>query len=392
MVFNNKKSIVTPETAMLTADELLANMVEDYTGIRQKDIADVRRGIITQNAFLKSAEKYLRETYGKKAAEEELRKTLEMFEQYIFGYYKLQKLLDDKEISDIRMVSPGCIRCKRLGERETTDIVFDKDEYNRFIEFVASKNQINTSNVNAIQTFTDAKSHPDYHLRFTLAMPILNSVENAYLHIRKFPRDFPEMEELVKMGILSQKTADYLVERAKSGSVFICGKSGAGKSYLLNALKEKAISPKYSCLVIQENDELTTKSHPEMMFMHPLINRGESKVEYTLDDISTAALLMDFDYFIIGETKGEEALDLLNASFTGHICYSTGHGESSQTALDKVVVNAMKKNNKLSKSEILKMLLSFRTIVFMENFKVAEISEAEGWLEEEQRIRYRRVI
>ncbi len=392
MVFNNKKSIVTPETAMLTADELLANMVEDYTGIRQKDIADVRRGIITQNAFLKSAEKYLRETYGKKAAEEELRKTLEMFEQYIFGYYKLQKLLDDKEISDIRMVSPGCIRCKRLGERETTDIVFDKDEYNRFIEFVASKNQINTSNVNAIQTFTDAKSHPDYHLRFTLAMPILNSVENAYLHIRKFPRDFPEMEELVKMGMLSQKTADYLVERAKSGSVFICGKSGAGKSYLLNALKEKAISPKYSCLVIQENDELTTKSHPEMMFMHPLINRGESKVEYTLDDISTAALLMDFDYFIIGETKGEEALDLLNASFTGHICYSTGHGESSQTALDKVVVNAMKKNNKLSKSEILKMLLSFRTIVFMENFKVAEISEAEGWLEEEQRIRYRRVI
>lgn len=390
-MFFERKKPDEPVTQM-SVQELLDAMIDDYTGLKQREIAQVRRNLLTKEAFIQNAQCHMKKTYETRASPEIQEKVLTEFEQYIFGYYKLQGLIDDKEVSDIRVVNAGCIRCKRLGRRETTDVRFQSaEEYKRFVDFVAAKNQINISNVNAIQTFTDNRSHPDYILRFTLSMPLLNGVDHAYIHIRKFPRNFPDMKQLVKMGVLTKQQAAYLVERAESGSLLICGKSGAGKSILLNALKEEAVKEEKSCLVIQENDELSTKGHPEMIFMHPVVNRGESKVVYTLDELSTAALLMDFDYFIIGEVKGAEALDLLNASFTGHICLSTCHGENTETALDKVAVNAQKKNQQLSKPELLQMLASFRTVVFMKDFKVTEISEVVGWQEEQQKIKYRKI-
>ena len=387
-----KKSQEEKISAEMTEKELLDNMIDDYTGLKQKEIADVRRSLVPKETFMENAAEHMQKTYGNRSSEYTRRQALEEFEQYVFGYYKLQGLLDDAEISDIRIVKAECIRCKRLGKRETSSVRFGtKDEYKRFIDFVAAKNQVNISNINAIQTFTDNKSHPDYILRFTLSMPIINSVDHPYLHIRKFPKDFPDLRQLETMGMLASWQAEYLVKRARQGSMFICGKSGAGKSMLLNALKEEAVTEEHSCLVIQENEEITTKHHPEMVFMHPLVNRGESKVVYTLDEISTAALLMDFDYFIIGEVKGPEAFDLLNASFTGHICLSTCHGEDSRKALDKVAVNAQKKNEKLSKAELLQMLASFQTVVYMKDFRVEEITEVAGWDEERKKIIYRKV-
>lgn len=393
MFWAKKRNNDPKEITLLTAKELLANMVEDYTGLKQKEIADVRRNIISKEVFMKNALDYISKTYGGKSTEEDRGKALKEFEQYIFGYYRLQPLLDEMDVSDIRIMNEKCIRYKRLGKRGTSDIVFEsKDEYKRFVEFIASKNQINISNINALQKFTDATSHKDFSLRFTISMPLLNGVDTPYVHIRKFPKDFPSLQELVQAGMLSSEMAAYLVERARMGSIFICGSSGAGKSYLLNALKEEVIDESASCLVVQENDELTTKKHPEMVFMHPLINQGESKIAYTLDEITTDALLMDFDYLIIGEVKGEEALDLLNASFTGHLCMATGHGEGAETVLDKVAVNAQKKNKKLDKTELLQMLSSFRTVVFLKKFRVTEVAEVTGWMEKEQKIAYKNVF
>lgn len=390
-IFKEKK-MAAPAARPMGPEELLSNLVEDYTGVNQREIIDVRRGLITREVFLANAGRYLERMYGERSSPEGRDKALEAFEQYIFGYYKLQELLDDREITDIRVVNAGCVRYKRKGRRYTSSVAFSsQEEYTRFVEAVAAKNQVNLSNLNAIQTFTDAHSHPGFILRFTISMPLLNSSETPYLHIRKIARDFPDMKELVKQGMMTGETAEYLIRRGREGSLFICGKSGAGKTILLNALKEEAVGQDSSCLVVQENEELTTKGHPEMLFMHPLQNRGESRLDYSLDAISTAALLMDFDYFIIGEVKGAEALDLLNASYTGHICFSTGHGESAEQALDKVVVNAKKKSD-LSRAELLRMLVSFRTVVFVKDFRVEAIAETLGWSEELQEIRYKKIL
>lgn len=388
----SRKTAAEENTVLLSAGELLADMIEDYTGPKQKEIVDVRRGLLSRQAFLNRVQEHLEKTYSGKSSREVQEEVLAEFEKYIFGYYRLQELLDDPDISDIRVVSEECVRYKKKGRRYTSETRFGSaEEYSRFVEFAAARNQVNISSLNAIQTFTDDKTHPDFILRFTVCMPLVNSSDTPYVHIRKIARNFPDMEELEKQGVFSEETKKYLIKRAREGSLFICGKSGAGKTILLNALKEAAIEPDKSCVVIQENGELTTKGHPEMVCMHPVVNRGESKITYTLDDISTAALLMDFDYFLIGEVKGAEALDLLNASYTGHICMATGHGESAEKALNKVMVNAKRKSD-LPAGTLLQMLATFRTVVFMENFKVTEISEVTGWSEERQQIEYRKIM
>ena len=71
-------------------------------------------------------------------------------------------------------------------------------EYRQFIDYVATKNQVNISNLNAIQRFTDTESHPEFILRFTLSMPLVNTYNEPYLCIRKVPKNFPLMKELIR--------------------------------------------------------------------------------------------------------------------------------------------------------------------------------------------------
>ena len=71
-------------------------------------------------------------------------------------------------------------------------------EYRQFIDYMATRNQVNISNLNAIQRFTDTESHPDFIFRFTLSMPIVNTYSEPYLCIRKVPKNFPMMAQLVE--------------------------------------------------------------------------------------------------------------------------------------------------------------------------------------------------
>ena len=100
----------------------------------------------------------------------------------------------------------------------------------------------------------------------------------------------------------------------------------------MNTLLEE-ISYNNSCLVIQENEELFTTSHPDMMFQHVVTARHKGEQEYDLKDLARNGLLTDLDYFIIGEIKGGEALYFLNAADTGHKCWASCHGNSSTEAI-----------------------------------------------------------
>ena len=110
-----------------------------------------------------------------------------------------------------------------------TSICFDSEkEYRQFVDYVATKNQVNISNLNAIQRFTDADSHPDFILRFTISMPLVNTYGEPYLCIRKVPRDFPEMQELIQRKMLDRELAEILIQRFRTGSTLICGGNSSG--------------------------------------------------------------------------------------------------------------------------------------------------------------------
>ena len=343
---------------------------------------------MSREDFLAEVKQFVQEMYD--LAAEESQKLVDMFEQYIFGYSRISPLIDDREISDIRIISFDNIRVKKKGKRMDAGICFQSEkEYRQFVDFVATKNQVNLSNLNAIQRFTDTDSHPDFILRFTISMPLVNTYSEPYLCIRKVPRNFPQIQDLMKAGMMSRELAELLIQRFRTGSTLICGGNSSGKTSLLNALKE-TLPDDMAVLVAQQADELTTKWHPDMMFLHSLPGTAESVVHYDLKHISIAGLTMDVEFFIVGEVKGEEALYLLNAAYTGQLCAATIHAPSAEKALDKLVDYAMYES-RYSRRELMKMMECFTTTVFMEKYRVKQVYAVTGWNEEKEMLEYERI-
>ncbi len=378
-----------PEVTSASTGDYLQDLVNDYLTQKQSALLQMKKGMLGKEEFLQEVREHIGTHYNLGCENEE--QLLTDFERYIFGYSKLSPLIDDEEISDIRVISYDQIRVKKRGKRMDAGITFASEkEYRQFVDYVATKNQVNISNLNAIQRFTDTESHPGFILRFTLSMPLVNTYSEPYLCIRKVPKQFPMMMELVDRGMLNQETAELLVQRFRRGSTLICGSNSSGKTTLLNALKE-TLPNDVAVLVTQQADELTTMYHPDMMFMHSLPGVTESKVNYDLKQISIAGLTMDVDFFIIGEVKGDEALYLLNAAYTGQICAATIHAPSAVRAVDKLVDYAMYES-RYSRAELMKMLDCFETVIFMEHYRVKEIFACRGWNEAEQKLDYERIL
>lgn len=372
-----------------TKNDDLQNLVNDYITQKQTLLMQMKKGVLSREDFLAEVRSHIATHYQKNNRQTE--ELITAFEQYIFGYSRLSPLIDDRSISDIRVIGYDNIRVKRDGQRMDAGIAFASEkEYRQFIDYVATKNQVNISNLNAIQRFTDTESHPDFILRFTLSMPLVNTYSEPYLCIRKVPKKFPLIKELIEKEMLDRETAELLIQRFRQGSTLICGGNSSGKTTLLNALKE-TLPDDVAILITQQADELTTRFHPDTMFLHSLPKTTESQVSYDLQHISIAGLTMDVDFFIIGEVKGAEALYLLNAAYTGQICAATIHAPSADRAPDKLVDYAMYES-RYSRDELMKMMDCFQTLIFMQHYKVKEIFACKGWNEESRKLEFERIL
>ena len=375
-----------PETA---ADKLFDEIVDYFTRVEKKTIHMVNRELVDKSVLNQMVVKYLAD---KQLKEEQIEEMVKMFDAYVFGYHILEPLVNDDMISDIKIIRYDIVRIKKNGKRMTSDIRFkDNGELNRFVEYVAIRNKVNISDINAVQTFTDKHSNPKFILRFNICTPYVNSVPNSYLHIRKVSKVKRGMDYLISAGMMDAATASYLMEQARTArGILFTGKGASGKTTLMNELLEYI--PAYrSGLAIQENEELFSDTHPDMMFQHIVMNRGEGKIQYSLQDLARNGLLLDLDYFIIGEIKGGEALYFLNAAYTGHQCWASVHGVSSTEAIDKLA-DYVKYESDYSKTDVIRMLKTLEVIVFMEDFKVKEISEIVGFSEATQTLIYKRVL
>lgn len=356
-------------------DIMLDELLNYFIHVERQTLLLVERGIKDKSELMLAADAYLR-TRGVSA--ESRKRLIDHFSRFIWGYYILEEAINDKDISDIKVLSENNVRIKRKGRRMNADIRFpSKSDYKRFISMVAVKNKTNLSDVNAIQSFTDKESNSNFILRFNIATDFVNSCDVPYLHIRKIPKKKYTIKNLIELNMLDEKTADYLINAASNSSgILFTGKGASGKTTLMNVLLDYIPHDK-SGLVIQENEELFSNSHPDMMFQHIVSTHGEGKIQYDLKDLGRNGLLTDLDYFIIGEIKGGEALYLLNASYTGHRCWASVHGMSSTEAFNKLA-DYVKYESDYSLTDIKRMLIGIKTIVYMKDFKVCGISEVRG--------------
>lgn len=315
-------------------------------------------------------------------------KIIDELEKYLWGYYVLDDLINDSDVSDIRVLDWNYIRYKKLGKRYQSNARFiDRNDYLQFINLLAVRNKKSLSDVNAISYFTDT-SNAKFILRFNICTQVVSSSKIPILTIRKIPKEKYSLNELIKRGMLDANMANYLVMKAQSASgILFTGKGASGKTTLLNTLLEY-IDEDESAVVIQESDELFISSMidtegneipaRDIAFLHTVSYGGESKMEYKMSELTRNGLRMDLDYYIIGEIKGDEAEGFSMASYTGHKCWATVHGMNSYEGINKLA-DYIKQSTGYNFEDCLKKLIGMEVVVFMKEFKVYEITEISGY-------------
>lgn len=390
------ESEATEKKHVETADERkerigkYADQVTDYfVQIDPIQLNMLERNKITKEAFTELVYDYIRSNVTQD--EQDVEDTFKTFASFLWSYDIIDELIDDDEISDIKIYDWDHIRVQRLGHRETSKLKFrNPDHFKKFVEHTAIKNKASISAQNALQNFTDKYSSDKAIMRFNITTPVVNSNEKYLLSIRKIPKHKYTTERLIELGFFTREMADYFEDRIKNGGgLLVAGKGGSGKTTLLNWALDK-LPDDISGLCIQENEELFS-NHPDIAFQHTIINRGEGKIEYNLGDLARNGLLMDIDYFIIGEIKGAEALYLLNAVYTGAKGWATVHGSSATEAMKKLV-DYIKYNSDYSQEEALQMLVHLDTVVFMQDFGVREVQEITGYDPEIGDLTYKKIF
>lgn len=319
---------------------------------------------------------------------QEKEQVLSGYEKYLWSYDVVDGLINDPSVSDIKLIDPTKVTMKRKGKRCVSHVVFRNPEhYNGFIKRVAVRNQVNLSNLNAVQSFTDIHSNPDYRLRFNVSTDLINSNGFPCLHIRKIPKYKRTVGELIADGMFTKGQAAYLIRAVEQGnSMLFCGKGGSGKTTLMNLLLDYC-PYNDSILCIQENDELFSDFHPDILCQNTVENVGD-EVRYSLKDLSKNGLLLDIDWFIIGEIKGEEARYLFDASCTGARCMTSLHASRASEALVRLA-DLAKRASDYSQKDILRILsTNFNNVIYMDDYKIKELVEIRGWDEEKQQVEY----
>lgn len=338
--------------------------------------------------FLDYLEIYIKSQFidHNKFCKEDLPKMREKLYRSLYQLYIVQDLIDDPDVTDVKITAPDSIRARVKGKAYISNISFiDEHDYLRFVNGIAIRNGI-SQNVPS-QTFTD--THDDnYILRMSLTSEYVNSVNWPYLHIRKVSRKKMMADDLIAAGMFDEKIRDYLLDCGKhSSGVVFAGPPGSGKTVCLNWFLEDAYEQSAEILVIQENDELFAY-RKGVMFEHVVNYAGDKKEPVSLERLGQLALVAGANVFVIGETKGAEICSAITLSNSGCRTAITIHSPSATETIDKMADLAMR-GYAQNYTEALRMLKSFQTIVYLENFSVKEISEIVGYDENTHQMKYK---
>lgn len=280
--------------------------------------------IITETVFKKSTKYYL--TISEK---KEIIRT-------IFNSMRrldiLQPLIEDKSITEIMINGPRNIFIERNGSVTKLEAAFQSEEkLENIIQSIASK--VNRS-INQSSPTVDARLVDGSRVNAVLPPIALNG---PILTIRKFPENPMTLKELIRFKSLDNKTAQILQLMVKAKyNIFICGGTGSGKTTFLNALSN-FVPRDERIITIEDSAELQIVNVPNIVKLETRDANIEGKGEITIKHLIKTSLRMRPDRIIVGEVRGPEALDMLQAMNTGHDgSLSTGHANSTKDMLSRL--------------------------------------------------------
>lgn len=241
----------------------------------------------------------------------------------------LQELIEDRAVTEIMVNGPDSIFVEREGALYKLDQKFESAEKLQDVvqQIVASCNRV----VNEASPIVDARLENGSRVNIVLPPVALNG---PIITIRRFPDQPIGMEELIRLGSLNAEAAAFLKKLVVAGyNLFISGGTGSGKTTFLNALSQY-IPKEERIITIEDSAELQIRSVDNLVRLETRNANTEGGHEITIRDLIRTSLRMRPDRIVIGEVRGSEAVDLLQALNTGHDgSLSTGHGNSARDML-----------------------------------------------------------
>lgn len=226
----------------------------------------------------------------------------------------LQDLIDDRQVTEIMVNGPDCIFVERAGKLMRVKSRFSSPEkLDDVIQQIVGKvNRV----VNESSPIVDARL-PDGSRVNVVTAPV--ALEGPILTIRRFP-DVPiTMDKLISYGSITREAAAFLEMLVRSGySIIIGGGTSAGKTTFLNALSNY-IPKNERIITIEDNAELQIQGVSNLVRMEAKQANMEGNSEITIRDLIKSSLRMRPDRIIVGEVRGGEAVDMLQAFNTGHL-------------------------------------------------------------------------
>ena len=244
----------------------------------------------------------------------------------------LQELVDDKEITEIMVNGAGDIFYEKYGHIYRWDKSFESSEKLEDViqQIVAGANR----QVNEASPIVDARLADGSRVNVVLKPVALNG---PLLTIRTFPEEPMSMSRLIRQGALTEDAAKFLEKlvRAKY-NIFISGGTGTGKTTMLNALMDY-VPEDERVITIEDSAELQIHNIMNLVKLEARNATSDGEHQVSIRDLIKSALRMRPDRIVVGEVRGAECVDMIQAMSSGHDgSISTGHAGSPEEMLSRL--------------------------------------------------------
>ena len=250
----------------------------------------------------------------------------------IRGLGILDSILSDESVTEVMVNGPESIFIERSGRLLKLDRRFESER--RLLDVIQRIVGMAGREVNTANPICDTRL-PDGS-RVSVVLPPV-SLSGPVLTVRKFGRTPMTVENLIEYGSITEEIADKLKLLVKAKyNIFVSGGTGSGKTTFLNALSN-FIPKDERIITIEDSAELKLNGVGNLVSLEARNANASGEGRITIRDLIRASLRMRPERIIVGEIRGEEALDMLQAMNTGHDgSLSTGHANSAQDMLHRI--------------------------------------------------------
>jgi pilus assembly protein CpaF len=273
-----------------------------------------------------------REAQGRRHSLSERADLIEAIFRTMRGLDVLQPLVDDPQITEIMVNGPDAVFIEREGRLSQTSIRFDNREHLTLMitRFFGRANRL----LNEQKPIADLRLADGSRAHAVLppAAP-----DGPILCIRRFTGIKPSINSLIESGTIDANAASFLIQSVQEKkNIFISGGTGSGKTTMLNALST-AIGKEERVVTVEDAMELMLPTLENVVRLEARLPGPDGKGRIDLGDLIRSSLRLRPDRIIVGEVRGGEAYDMLQAMQTGHPgSMSTGHGNSPEAMLERL--------------------------------------------------------